>query len=261
MTVYTLASSSSGNCTVVSHGNTHVLIDAGISLRRLRNGLQNTGLTPDDLDCVLVTHDHIDHISGIKMLVKYHKTPIFSSFGAGAGLCSIMPETEPFINFFETGAEFNLGEITVQSFNTPHDAPGSVGYTLKADGKKMAYATDLGCLTDEVVIASCGADIAIIEANHDREMLKNGPYPRFLKNRILSRSGHLANSDSGHFAAMLADSGARYILLAHLSRENNTPALAHDAALFALLDEGFTVGKDIELDVAPPYTPGRMYVI
>lgn len=261
MTVFTLASSSAGNCCLVSHGNTHILIDAGISLRRIREGLRGAGLTPDDLDCVLVTHDHIDHVSGLNILVKYHKTPVFSSFGTGAGICRSMPETEPYLNFCETGTELGIGDIAIQSFSTPHDAPGSVGYTLEAGGKKMVYVTDLGRLTDEVVLASCGADIAVIEANHDLDMLENGPYPRFLKDRILSGHGHLANNDCGRLAAILADSGARYILLGHLSRENNTPGIARDTVMYALFDEGFSVGEDVELDVAPPYTPGRIYTL
>jgi len=261
MKICTLASSSSGNCTVISHNSTNLLIDAGISLRRIREGLRGVGLTPDDITCVLVTHEHVDHISGINMLVKYHKLPVFSSFGAGDGLCGAIPGVEPFLNCFEIGSELLFGEIAVRSFATPHDAPGSVGYTLQAGGKKLAYVTDLGCVTDEVRRAACGADMAVIEANHDRDMLKSGPYPYFLKARILSERGHLANSDSGRFAAGLADAGARRILLAHLSRDNNTPALARDAVGYALREGGFIMDRQVELDVAPPDTAGRTYVL
>jgi len=261
MTVLTLASSSSGNCTIVSHGKTHIIIDAGISLRRIRGGLLQTGLTPDDLACVLVTHDHIDHISGVSMLVKYHKTPVFTSYGAGAGICRATPEAEPFVNCFEPGIELDFGDMTIQSFRTPHDADGSVGYTIRAGGKRLAYVTDLGCVTAEVADETRGADIAIIEANHDCEMLENGPYPRFLKKRIQSGRGHLSNYDSGVFAAGLADAGARYIMLAHLSRENNTPQLARETVEHSLYKEESFNAKDVELDVAPPFTPGRMYII
>jgi phosphoribosyl 1,2-cyclic phosphodiesterase len=218
-------------------------------------------LSPDDLSCVLVTHEHGDHISGIKMLIKYHMTPVFTSVGAGLGICSALPEAEPFLSCFEIGAEFEMGDITVCSFRTPHDASESVGYTLKAGGVKLAYATDLGCVTGEVMDASLGADIAIIEANHDREMLKRGPYPGFLKMRILSEHGHLANNDSGSFAAKLAGSGSRYIQLAHLSRENNTPGLALRTVMQALSENGIAEGKDVELGVAPPFAPGRVYVL
>ena len=237
------------------------MIDAGISLRRIKEGLRSVGLTPDDITCALVTHEHIDHINGIRMLVKYHKTPLFTSHGAGYGICAAIPEAEPFINCFEIGTEFGVGDIAVSSFRTPHDTVDSVGYTLAAHGKKLVYATDLGCLPEEVVKASRGADIAVIEANHDRDMVIRGPYPEFLKKRILSDYGHLANSDSAGFASALTDSGARYIQLSHLSRENNTPGRARETVENALLDRGVRLGKDVELDVAPPYAIGRIYEI
>ena len=259
MTVNTLASSSSGNCTVVSQGKTHLLIDAGISLRRIRDGLRRLGLSPDDLAGILVTHEQSDHIGGIRMLVKYHKALVFSSCGAGQGICSAIPEVEPFVNCFEIGASFELGDIAVRSFRTPHDAAESVGYRLLAGGKTLCYVTDLGCVTEEVSTAAYGADIAVIEANHDREMLRSGPYPPFLKRRILSKYGHLSNSDSGSFAAGLAMSGTRFLQLSHLSRENNTPELARQTVEDALGKSGIVAGRDIELDVAPPFTPGRLY--
>lgn len=261
MRILTLASSSSGNCTIVSYGNTHVLIDAGISLRRIRDGLRRMDLTPGDLTCVFVTHEHIDHIKGINILVKYHKTPIFTSPGTGLGISNVIPESEPYMNCFSPGGWLEIGDIAVRSFATPHDSFESVGYELRAGGKTLVYATDLGRLTEEVVIAACETDVAIIEANHDTDMLKRGPYPESLKRRILSDHGHLSNSDSARFAVQLADFGARYMQLAHLSRENNTPALARDTVEFALYDFGAMVGKDVELDVAPPDTPGRLYDI
>jgi len=238
-----------------------LLIDAGISLRRIKESLRKIDLTPDDLDGILVTHEHSDHINGIEMLVKYHKTPIFSSFGAGHGLCAAMPDVQPFLSCFEIGAALELGDIEVRSFRTPHDASESVGYRLHAGGKTLAYATDLGCVTEEVFDAMCGAQIAFIESNHDREMLRNGSYPPFLKRRISSKQGHLSNCDCGSFAAMLVQSGARILQLSHLSRENNTPGLAHETVTLALSDIGITVGSDVELDVALPFTPSRVYQI
>ena len=261
MTICTLASSSSGNCTIVSQGNTHLLIDAGISLRRIKDGLKRVGLSPDDLAGVLVTHEHSDHINGIEMLIKYHMTPVFTSRGAGSGVCAAIPEAGPYVNCFETGVAFKLGDITVSSFITPHDTAESVGYCLLANGKTLVYVTDLGCVTDEVLAAASGADIAIIESNHDSDMLRSGPYPPYLKRRIQSNYGHLSNSDSGVFAARLALSGTRYLQLSHLSRENNTPGLALRTVENALITSGIAVGHHVELDVAPPFTPGRIYVL
>jgi len=261
MTICTLASSSSGNCSIVSHGNTHILIDAGISLRRIRTGLHHFGLSPDDLDGVFVTHEHSDHISGLEMLTKYHKIPVFSSFGGGVGICGAVTWIEPFLSCFEIGAALEIGDISVCSFCTPHDAAGSVGYTVLAGGKKFVYVTDLGHVSDVVAQAAAGADIAMIEANHDIEMLRRGPYPAFLKRRVLSDHGHLANKDSGEFAAKLADSGTRNIQLSHLSRQNNTPELALATVERALSAKGITPARDVELDVAPPYEMGRVYVV
>ena len=258
MRVCTLASSSSGNCAVVSRGSTHLLIDAGISLRRIKAGLQLIGLSPGDLGGLLVTHDHIDHVSGIGMLTKHFKTPVFLSFGASDGVSSAHPESEPFLNRFETGTGFDFGGMIVRSFSTPHDAYGSVGYTFEADGTKLVYATDLGCVTGEVADAAMGADVAVLEANHDRDMLKSSAYPPFLKKRILSGTGHLANNDCGVFASHLAVSGTRYIMLAHLSRENNTPGLARSAVEMSLGDVGLIAGKDIQLDVSPPDSISRI---
>ncbi|MCL2366956.1 MAG: MBL fold metallo-hydrolase [Oscillospiraceae bacterium] len=259
MTIHTLASSSSGNCTLVSQGASHVLIDAGISLKRIKEGLKNMDMTPDDLTAVLVTHEHSDHISGIKMLVKYHKIPIFASIGAQNSICASTPEVAPYLSGFKVGTAFELGEIAMNSFNTPHDATESVGFTLDAGGNMLAYATDLGHISEEVFTAMCGADIVIIESNHDQQMLQNGPYPPSLKRRIASKQGHLSNSACGSFAVRLVDSGTRYIQLSHLSRENNTPKIAARTVSEALGKYGISVGQDIELDVASPYTAGRVY--
>ncbi|MCL2391292.1 MAG: MBL fold metallo-hydrolase [Oscillospiraceae bacterium] len=259
MTICTLASSSSGNCTVISHGKTHLLIDAGISLRRIKENLRVLGLTPDDLAGVLVTHEHSDHIKGIQMLVKYHKTPVFSSWGAGAGIYNSYSDVGPCLNGFEIGADFELGDITVCSFNTPHDACESVGFSLKADDTTLAYVTDLGCITEEVMNSMRGADIAFIESNHDHDMLRSGPYPPYLKRRISSQHGHLSNSDCGNFAVELVKSGTRYLQLSHLSRENNTPGLASKTVSQALFECGVNVGCDVQLDVALPFEHSRVY--
>ena len=261
MRICTLASSSSGNCTIVSNDNIHLLLDTGISLRRIRDGLRSFSLSPGDLSGVLITHSHVDHISGLSMLLKYHKVPVFCSYGTGCGIISGCPEAAPFLNIFDVGSEFDLGGLIVSSFSTLHDAADSVGFTLSANGVKLAYVTDLGCVTDEVVEASLGANIAIIEANHDEEMLRRGSYPPFLKRRILSARGHLANSDCARLAIKLAGSNMHFAQLSHLSLENNTPDLAWATVHDALESAGFKTGVDFELDVAPHGAMSRVYDI
>lgn len=259
--ICTLASSSSGNATLVSQGDTHILVDAGISLRRIAASLRALDLTPDDLTGVLITHEHTDHISGIRMLVKHHGTPVLAPMGVAEGLCGCFPELRRGVSCFESGTEFILGEISVTSFLTMHDTPESVGYRL-GDGKSsLVFVTDIGCVTQTVLSAALGADMAVIEANHDIVMLKKGPYPAYLKRRILSEHGHLSNDDSGILASKLAGSGTKRIVLAHLSKENNTPRLAFDTVGGVLTKEGAVVGGDVELDTAPADTPGSVYIL
>jgi len=237
------------------------MIDAGISLRRIRTGLKGFGLSPDDIHGVLLTHAHTDHISGAGILLKYHKIPVFASAGAAQGLEEAFPETGPFINAFEPGAAFDLGGITVKCIPTPHDASGSVGFTLSVKAARLAYFTDLGRVTGEILDASLGAGAAVIEANHDLDMLKSGPYPQFLKRRILSDRGHLANKDCAGFAVRLFQAGLRHITLAHLSKENNTPEIARATVAQALVEAGATVGAAVTVDVAPPDTIGAPHEV
>lgn len=260
MKLCTLASSSSGNCALVSHGRTHVLIDAGISLRRITKSLKALEVSPKELTAVLVTHEHTDHISGLRMLTKHHFVPIFAPEKVAQALLRAMPEAEPLIRRILPGAGFELGEMGVTSFRTPHDTPESVGYRLTAAGKTLAFATDCGCLTRELVEGTAGADIAVIEANHDVEMLINGSYPEYLKRRILSQRGHLSNDDCGRLAVILGQGGTRRLVLAHLSRENNTPQAALRTVSDALRRAGAQPG-DVEVGLAPPDDPGALYIL
>lgn len=260
MKLCTLASSSSGNCALVSHGRTHILIDAGISLRRITKSLKALEVSPKELTAVLVTHEHTDHISGLRMLTKHNFVPIFAPEKVAQALLRAMPEAEPLIRRILPGAGFELGEMGVTSFRTPHDTPESVGYRLTAAGKTLAFATDCGCLTRELVEGTAGADIAVIEANHDVEMLINGSYPEYLKRRILSQRGHLSNDDCGRLAVILGQGGTRRLVLAHLSRENNTPQAALRTVSDALRQAGAQPG-DVEVGLAPPDDPGALYIL
>jgi phosphoribosyl 1,2-cyclic phosphodiesterase len=170
-------------------------------------------------------------------------------------------EAAPCVTCFEAGTEFVLGEISVTSFLTPHDTPESVGYRFFDGKRSLVFVTDIGCVTRTVLDAVLGADMAVIEANHDLVMLKNGPYPAYLKRRILSEHGHLSNDDSGRLATRLAETGTRRIVLAHLSKENNTPRLAFDTVGGALKSRGAVVGGDVELETAPADTMGRIYIL
>ena len=238
-----------------------MLIDAGISLRRITTALKNLDLTPGELTGVVVTHEHSDHIKGIKMLVKYHKTPIMAPEGVACALGTAVPEAQHCICGFKAGTVLTLGELNAQSFPTMHDTPESVGYRFEDGRTTFVFATDTGSITQAVYDAALGADMAVIEANHDIGMLKSGPYPYFLKQRILSARGHLSNDDCGHFAARLVSSGTRKIVLAHLSRDNNTPGLAYKTVGGVLERMGAAVGKDVQLETAPADDMGTLYIL
>jgi phosphoribosyl 1,2-cyclic phosphodiesterase len=249
MRVTTFASGSGGNCALVSLGDTHVLLDAGISLRRIRTALARYGLTTEKLSGVLITHEHADHVSGLPMLVKYSDIPIFAPRTVANHLRWSTAGVEKCLYELEPGAPLPLNELCVTAFRTPHDTPESVGYRLEGGGDSFGFCTDLGHVTDEVRDGLNGCASVVLEANHDPEMLRCGPYPIYLKRRILSGSGHLSNESCADFAAELAAAGAGYILLGHLSRENNRPELALAAVRETLDTAGFA---DVVLNVAPP---------
>jgi len=251
----TFASGSSGNCALVSHGRTHLLLDAGISFRRITASLRALDLEPADVAGILITHEHTDHVCALKTLAKHLSLPVFASRGTAAALRKLAPELTPCITEFDPGETFVLGDVEARSFPTPHDTPQSVGYRLEAGGRSLAFATDMGCVTQTVWEAVRGVDAAVIEANHDLLMLQTGPYPYVLKQRILSDRGHLSNDRCGALAAALVREGATRLLLAHLSRENNTPRRAYGTVCQALAEDGILPDRDVALAVAPAAEP------
>ena len=246
MELRVFASGSSGNCLLLSSGSTHILIDAGISKRRIEQSLAQSGLSMREIGGVLITHEHSDHISGLKMLLKYYALPVYAPRTVANRLRGCLPEAEPYLRVIPVNESFTIGDLTVTAFHTPHDTDESVGYRVQSGGV-FALATDMGHVTEEVLNALSGADAVLIESNHDEEMLRYGPYPVYLKRRILSDSGHLSNACCAELARALALGGTKQIILGHLSRENNTPALAMQAARES------TAGLPVELYCAPVY--------
>ena len=225
MKIRIFASGSSGNCLLLAGGGTHILIDAGISMRRVEKALARAGLTIRDIGGVLITHEHSDHISGLKMLLKYYAPPIYAPHTVAARICGMLPDAVDCMHVIPVGSPFDIGQLQIRAFHTPHDTDESVGYRVEGEGC-FAIATDMGCVTEEVRDGLLGADLALIESNHDLTMLRDGAYPFYLKRRILSEHGHLSNADCARLARQLAEAGTRSIVLAHLSRENNRPEIA-----------------------------------
>lgn len=235
-TVHTFASGSSGNALLLSWERGHILVDAGISCRRVRQSLQALGLDLRDLDAVCVTHTHSDHISGLQTLLKHTDCPVYALPAAGRDLLRRMAFPEKRLRAAE--GTFSVRDCAVTAFPTSHDAPGSCGYRFDTPDGGFGLLTDSGVVTPEAEAVLPGVSLAVLEANHDVEALRSGPYPPYLKARILGPGGHLRNEDAAAFAVTLAAAGAREIVLAHLSRENNTPALALRAVEAALCAEG-----------------------
>ena len=247
----TIASSSSGNCTLVSQGDEHVLIDAGISCRRILAAFSALGADPAGLSGILITHEHDDHISGLAALCKKTGVPVYAPRGVAEGISARFADSSPSVRIIPTDTPFPVGPFTVRAFHTSHDVRESVGYRLSAGGRSMALVTDLGCVTDEVVQALIGVNAVVLEANHDTDMLKYGPYPSVLKKRISSDRGHLSNRMCGRLAGILYENGARTFVLAHLSHENNTPDLARAAVEAGLTAVGAIPGQTAVVNVAP----------
>ncbi len=249
--IHTFASGSSGNAALVSRDRTHILLDAGISARRIAGALGELGLTPQDLSAICVTHSHSDHVSGLATIVKRWDVPILATAPCGRQLAYRVAGLEAKLRTIETGGGFPIGEITVTAFPTSHDAPGSCGFRFDA----LGVLTDSGYVTEEAADTLAGVSLLLLEANHDVDLLQNGPYPYYLKERILSGQGHLSNETAAAFAVAMARQGTEEFVLTHLSAENNTPERALSAVRWALADAGF----DLPLEAAPRSGLSRRY--
>ena len=250
LTFTTLASGSSGNAALISCGGTHILLDAGISARRITNGLKELGLLPEQLTAILVTHDHSDHIAGLTVLTKKLNVPIYATAPTCRTIGDKAPHAQGLLRPTPAGEEMELGEVRVASFATPHDAYGSVGYSVSGGGRRLVLCTDLGFVTREVADAVKGCDLLVCEANHDPDWVRTGPYPPYLQQRVLGDHGHLSNEAGAELVCYAIQNGARDIILAHLSAENNTPGHARRVVENYLRRRGVEL-ESIRLTVAP----------
>ena len=240
VSVSVLASGSRGNCAIVQSSTTKILVDAGISCRETFKRIKAAGEDPHSLSAIVITHEHSDHVYGLPVLAKKLNIPIFMTGATHQAWARALRDGNgerprlAKLEVFSSGRNFQIGDIAVTPFTIPHDAADPVGFTLKAEGVKVAFATDLGYLPASVRDHLHGCDVLIIESNHDLEMLRVGPYPWSVKQRVMSRVGHLSNDALAEFFTNDYDGGATYVVLAHLSEHNNHPELARGAAEKAL---------------------------
>lgn len=221
LAVCVLASGSKGNAIYISDGSTAILIDAGLSASEIKRRLKSRGLRPGDLDAIIITHEHSDHIQGVSVLSRQLKLPIYLSRNIAKKVSIANGVHE--IRTFNSGSAFQIQNLTVNPFAVCHDAVDPVGFTIGQNGSRIGVATDLGIATSHVTENLKNCQLLILEANHDMNMLINGPYPWYLKRRIQSRNGHLSNEQSKHLLLELQHEGLEHVILAHLSQTNNAP--------------------------------------
>jgi phosphoribosyl 1,2-cyclic phosphodiesterase len=248
-------SGSSGNCAVLSSGGVSVLIDAGVSATAIRKALDGIGSGIGEIAAILVTHEHSDHIRGLKTLLSKYKIPVYASAGTIAGILESVQVGDEHFRELAPGASTEIAGMSVSAFATSHDAKQSVGFRIHTpDGKRVAIATDLGYISDAVMAGIADCDVVMIESNHDVGMLQNGRYPYYLKRRILSKTGHLSNTDCAAVLPRLCTAGTKNFVLAHLSHDNNLPELALETAVAEMKLSGID-REYYHVEVAPRSGP------
>ncbi len=221
-----LASGSSGNCTFVSTGKTRILIDAGLSAKKTADRLEEIGERVEDLDAICVTHEHGDHIAGLRVLQKKHGIPVYANAGTLDGIRTARQGGDVKCLQFTTGSTFEIGDLALEPFSVPHDAYEPVGFVVRTGACAVGVATDIGIVTNLLREKLRNCHIVVIEANHDEELLHAAARPWSLKQRILSNQGHLSNRASAELIAEVAGDGLSHLFLAHLSADCNSPAHA-----------------------------------
>lgn len=224
--VCVLASGSSGNCIFVASDKTRVLIDAGLSARQIALRLDQIGVPPESINGICVSHEHGDHVAGIRVLQKRHNIPVYTNAGTLTGMQRHPKADEIRARIFQTGSPFSLGDITIEPFSVPHDAYEPVGFRLYTDRTIVGVVTDLGMGTTLVREKLRGCHAIIVESNHDEDLLREAPRPWPLKQRIRSRQGHLSNLGAAQLIAECATDALEHVFLSHLSSDCNTPDMA-----------------------------------
>lgn len=258
---YNLCSSSSGNASFVGDLEGGILFDAGVGIRNFKKLLEAAGLTPQSVKAIFVTHEHSDHVRGLEAISLRYDIPVYGS----ADTLRCLLDTGRLSGAQELrvlDGKTKICGYEVIPFPTSHDSPGSVGYRIHTpDGVSAGICTDLGYVTPPVLEGITGCDFVMLEANYDEQMLRNGPYPYFLKQRIAGRKGHLSNLQCAETLDKLIRSGTRQVSLAHLSEHNNLPHLAFESVSGYLAQQGLRLDWDYELSVLPKVSEGKVTVL
>lgn len=253
-----LYSGSTGNSLFVQGNETKILVDAGVSAKKVTEALESIGEDINEINAIIVTHEHIDHIKSIGTLAKKYNIPIYANLGTWNGI-----ENEKSVigienkNYFKIGEEFEIGDLKIKPFSTSHDAMDSCGFSIENDDKKISIATDLGEMTNEVMTNLKSSKFILLESNYEPEVLRFCSYPYAVKSRIAGTRGHLSNSEAGKTISELIKYGLENVMLGHLSKESNFPELAYKSVLNELMQKGIKE-KDINLKIASRIEPSRV---
>lgn len=262
MRIMPVASGSSGNCIYVGSDNTHILIDAGISRKKIADGLKELDLSMTDIDAILVTHEHTDHTKGLGVISRKDSIPLYSTMGTLDGIkeCSTLGQIDSgLFNCIKADEDITINDLNIHAFRISHDANEPVAYTISCGDKKIGIATDLGCFDDYTVNNLKGLDAMLIEANHDVNLLQVGSYPYYLKQRILSNTGHLSNENSGRLIDSILHDNVKSIFLGHLSKENNYDKLAYETVKTEIdMSVSSYKAKDFRIEVALRQQPSSI---
>ena len=260
ITFCSLYSGSSGNAIYLASPHTKILIDCGVSGKKIAASLACVDVDAKDIDAILVTHEHRDHCHAVGIMSRRYDIPIYanrSTWEQMAGNLGCIKEHNR--KCIDTDTMFDIQDIAIKPFSVPHDAAEPVGYNFHVKDTKVTLATDIGHVSPKLITYLEGSKLILLESNHDVEMLKSGAYPYYLKQRILSDKGHLSNEAAGELAAHLADKGTSHFLLGHLSKENNFPELAYQTVFNAFTAKKMKVGKDLLLEVAARESVSKVY--
>jgi len=254
MRMCSIASGSSGNCTYIGSDTTHLLVDVGIGRKKTEEGLKKLGVKPEELDGIFITHEHADHINGLGVMARKYGVPVYGTKGTLDAIRKVSSLGQIYSSLFQevqADAKIIVKDLTVKPMRISHDAAEPVGYRIIHGKKKVGIVTDLGCYNDYTIECLKGMNALLLEANHDVNMLQVGPYPYYLKRRILGERGHLSNELSGRLLSRLLNDGMQAVVLGHLSKDNNLPELAYETVRveIAMADNGYKAG-DFPIRVA-----------
>ena len=256
-----LYSGSTGNSLFVEGDETKILVDAGVSAKKITEALSSIDVDIKEINAIIVTHEHIDHIKSIGTLAKKYQIPVYANLGTWNGI-----ENEKSVieienkNYFKIGEEFQIGDLKIKPFSTSHDAMDSCGFSIKNNEQKISIATDLGEMTNEVMENLKNSKFILLESNYEPEVLKFCSYPYSVKSRIAGQRGHLSNNEAGKTISKLLDYGLKNVMLGHLSKESNFPELAYKSVVNELDKNGINK-KEIDIKVASRTEPSKLLKI